>query len=244
MGLLETECPMDDGEENELWDRKNNNMNDKHICPKCGNDKLHIHWFKCECGFERHSPQFPQGTEASVCADIAERQKHGFAKYGTTVRDNPLSLKQWLQHAYEETLDKAVYLKRAIEESDAIMYQLREVQNLTEQVRGLFPPGFLDNPINRNKIIDLTKVKELEPCKHGSRYTHEGITYCAFCKTEVGDFVPGPATVEESREQAIKPNFIHVETRIIPKYCPNCQREMLDDECQACANGGLNASLT
>jgi hypothetical protein len=25
-------------------------------------------------------------------------------------------LKQWLQHAYEETLDKAVYLRRAIEE--------------------------------------------------------------------------------------------------------------------------------
>lgn len=60
--------------------------------------------------------QFPQGTEMEVCIDIAARQEHGFKKYGTTVRDNPLSLKQWLQHAYEETLDKAIYLKRAIEE--------------------------------------------------------------------------------------------------------------------------------
>lgn len=39
-------------------------------------------------------------------------------KYGTTVAQNPLELKQWLQHAYEETLDKAVYLKRAIEKME------------------------------------------------------------------------------------------------------------------------------
>jgi len=54
-----------------------------------------------------------------VCLDIAERQAKGIAKYGTTVADNPLSLRSWLQHAYEETLDKAVYLKRAIAEIDA-----------------------------------------------------------------------------------------------------------------------------
>jgi hypothetical protein len=58
------------------------------------------------------------GTEARVCADIAERQKLGVAKYGTTVQDNPLTLRQWLQHAYEECLDQAVYLRRAIDEID------------------------------------------------------------------------------------------------------------------------------
>ena len=56
----------------------------------------------------------PTGIEAEVCKDIAERQALGINKYGTTVADNPLALHQWLQHAYEETLDKAVYLKRAI----------------------------------------------------------------------------------------------------------------------------------
>lgn len=61
----------------------------------------------------------PSGTEARVCADIAKRQARGINKYGTTVADNPLKLRDWLQHAYEETLDKAVYLKRAIEEIDA-----------------------------------------------------------------------------------------------------------------------------
>ena len=58
------------------------------------------------------------GTEAEVRKDIAERQHGGIAKYNTTVRDNPLSLRQWLQHAYEECLDQAVYLKRAMEEID------------------------------------------------------------------------------------------------------------------------------
>lgn len=59
---------------------------------------------------------FPQGTEARVCADIARRQEMGVKKYGVQVATNPLSLKQWLQHAYEETLDKAIYLRRVIEQ--------------------------------------------------------------------------------------------------------------------------------
>jgi hypothetical protein len=61
----------------------------------------------------------PEGTEAEVCADIARRQAFGKNKYGTTVAENPLSLRAWLNHAYEETLDKAIYLKRAIAEIDA-----------------------------------------------------------------------------------------------------------------------------
>lgn len=56
------------------------------------------------------------GIEALVCNDIQTRQSLGIKKYGTTVADNPLALEQWLFHAYEECLDQAVYLRRAIEE--------------------------------------------------------------------------------------------------------------------------------
>ena len=56
----------------------------------------------------------PTGIEALVCDDIAERQRKGVTKYKTTVADNPLPLDAWLQHAYEEALDMAIYLKRAI----------------------------------------------------------------------------------------------------------------------------------
>lgn len=58
------------------------------------------------------------GTEARVCVDIAYRQQAGISKYGTSVEANRLSLLEWLQHAYEETLDQAIYLKRAMEEMD------------------------------------------------------------------------------------------------------------------------------
>ena len=61
----------------------------------------------------------PTGIEAEVCADIARRQALGKNKYGTTVADNPLTLRQWLQHGLEEALDLAVYIKRAIAEIDA-----------------------------------------------------------------------------------------------------------------------------
>lgn len=61
----------------------------------------------------------PTGIEAEVCADIARRQAFGIAKYGQTVADNPLTLREWLQHAYEESLDLPIYLKRAIAEIDA-----------------------------------------------------------------------------------------------------------------------------
>ena len=46
---------------------------------------------------------------------ITERQQRGIAKYGTTVEDNPLALRQWAQHFYEELLDGAVYAKKVIE---------------------------------------------------------------------------------------------------------------------------------
>lgn len=59
------------------------------------------------------------GTEARVCALIAQRQMLGIKKYGQTVEQNPLYLREWLHHALEEALDMAIYLARAIEELDA-----------------------------------------------------------------------------------------------------------------------------
>lgn len=58
------------------------------------------------------------GTEKRVCEDIEKRQALGLQKYGTSVEQNPLSLRDWLQHQYEELLDAAVYCRRAIEELD------------------------------------------------------------------------------------------------------------------------------
>jgi hypothetical protein len=63
-------------------------------------------------------PPKPTGIEALVCEEITRRQHLGINKYGTTVADNNLSLREWLQHALEESLDQAIYLRRAIAEID------------------------------------------------------------------------------------------------------------------------------
>lgn len=58
------------------------------------------------------------GTELAVVLDIIARQQMGMAKYGVSVADNPLALRAWLTHQYEELLDAAIYCKRAIQEID------------------------------------------------------------------------------------------------------------------------------
>jgi hypothetical protein len=73
----------------------------------------------CGCEFCRTlGAEYPSGTEAQVCADIALRQAGGVVKYGVSVAENPLPLRAWLNHAYQETLDTAIYLRRAMSELD------------------------------------------------------------------------------------------------------------------------------
>ena len=61
-------------------------------------------------------------TEELVIRDIKFRQQAGIQKYGTTVANNPLELKLWITHLYEELLDASIYCKRilqAIEKGDS-----------------------------------------------------------------------------------------------------------------------------
>jgi outer membrane protease len=48
--------------------------------------------------------------------DLYTRSQTGIKKYGTTLAGNKGDHLYWLQHAYEEALDMALYLKRAMEE--------------------------------------------------------------------------------------------------------------------------------
>ena len=52
----------------------------------------------------------------SVREDLLKRSQRGIEKYQTTLDRIDLELVDWLQHAYEETLDKALYLKKAMDE--------------------------------------------------------------------------------------------------------------------------------
>ena len=51
-------------------------------------------------------------TYKEVITDLIAREKMGRIKYGVTVDKANLSEQEWMNHAYEEALDFAIYLKR------------------------------------------------------------------------------------------------------------------------------------
>lgn len=53
-----------------------------------------------------------------IIKDLIDSDKKGVEEYGVTVDREDYSLKEWLQHAYEETLDTAKYLAAAIKKLD------------------------------------------------------------------------------------------------------------------------------
>lgn len=116
------------------------------------------------------------GIELIVCKDIAERQRFGLAKYGTTVADNPLPLRNWLRHAYEEALDLPIYLRRAIAEieekkpeSDAANIptpetdaEAFEIYNSQCPELRVAVPLDVSRSLERRLILAQRRVKEME----------------------------------------------------------------------------------
>jgi hypothetical protein len=54
-------------------------------------------------------------TLNEVISDMIAREKIGLKKYGTTIDREDYSLKDWMQHHYEELLDAALYVKKQIQ---------------------------------------------------------------------------------------------------------------------------------
>ena len=53
-----------------------------------------------------------------VVAELEAREANGLDTYGTTLDRTDLTRSEWLQHAYEEALDLALYLKKLKIEED------------------------------------------------------------------------------------------------------------------------------
>jgi hypothetical protein len=56
----------------------------------------------------------PDANVEAVRTMLLQRSEVGLKKYGVTTMRDDLNLRQWLQHALEEVLDQAVYLRAAI----------------------------------------------------------------------------------------------------------------------------------
>jgi len=50
----------------------------------------------------------------TIIDDLLAREDKGIKEYGTTMDRTDLSEIDWLQHAYEESLDLSIYLKKLI----------------------------------------------------------------------------------------------------------------------------------
>jgi hypothetical protein len=76
---------------------------------------------------------------ASVMTDLKLRADRGFVKYKTTLNDN--NHQNMLQHAYEEALDLAQYLKKEITTLAVIQDLVKQYPNdilLGEEIRKRF----------------------------------------------------------------------------------------------------------
>jgi hypothetical protein len=63
----------------------------------------------------------------NVMLELAERSRKGYKKYGTTLHEN--NHQNMLQHAYEEALDMAQYLKKEITELNTTQDLVKQYPN-------------------------------------------------------------------------------------------------------------------
>lgn len=75
---------------------------------------------------------------------LRQRSTVGVQKYGTTLADNKLPLRAWLNHALEESLDQANYLQKAMAKIDS---DVSKVEDATESAE-LFGIGYLVDGVN------------------------------------------------------------------------------------------------
>ena len=82
-----------------------------------------------DLGWRDSEKTLPESTPVSWSGDaivdetvamLLARSKLGQAKYGTTLMRNDLSLLDWMRHAIEESLDRTLYLLRALKDLEKL----------------------------------------------------------------------------------------------------------------------------
>jgi hypothetical protein len=76
----------------------------------------------------------PKQVYAQVMLDLRAREKMGIEKYGVSVDKAKLDTLQWMQHAYEESLDHAIYMKKLILQSKVDILKMSRDNDYIEEV--------------------------------------------------------------------------------------------------------------
>lgn len=88
------------------------------VCFECWHERHHGSVSNCKKPKEMQCTGSPDSNVEKNRELLLQRSIVGLKKYGVTTEDNPLTLREWLQHALEESLDMANYLQAAITKID------------------------------------------------------------------------------------------------------------------------------
>ena len=104
--------------------------------------------------------EFRDPVVQSVVNKFVDRSDVGFAKYGTTMRDDKSDVFVWLNHLQEELMDATLYLQRLKEEVST----LREEKALLAELNASYAD------VNDIDVIDAfeIRVKKKNRSKNGS----------------------------------------------------------------------------
>jgi len=108
-------------------------------------------------------------TSKRIFEDLVSSDIKGKQEYGVTVDREDYSKEEWLQHAYEEVLDTAKYLRRAIDTSGTKSPHKSAVDILLELDAGLNTEiGTETTPAERMafkkvSVLILERCKKIDP---------------------------------------------------------------------------------
>jgi hypothetical protein len=104
-------------------------------------------------------------TTSRIHEDLIASDIKGASEYGVTVDRQDYSHKDWLQEAYEEVLDTAKYLKRAIDTSGTSSPHRAAVDILLELDAGLNTEIGIETTPAERMAFKKVSVLILERCK-------------------------------------------------------------------------------
>ena len=99
----------------------------------------------------------------AVIDDLVAREERGKTKYNTTMDRDDLSHEEWLQHAYEEALDMALYLKKAMQQTKS--YSHDEVQNIVRNAVNATTRASINWFVKEHDIVDKETNEEVTSVK-------------------------------------------------------------------------------
>lgn len=117
----------------------------------------------------KETTTFTDSVVFDVIKDIASRAETGLKKYGTTMDREDLVASDWVQHAYEEALDMAIYLKRLKKD----MLAMEEYVNAHKMMKEKYTLTWVQKKKDTEPTTGGTQIVYTTTPKPNETYTDE-----------------------------------------------------------------------